>query len=547
MQTRGAMSPRDLRRTFDTVRHLRARQIWYQARHRLRRPTLTREASKSYAPVALKMQPGAVRRVSYTPRSTFEFLNERHDLGVPIDWNAEQLPLLWRYNLHYFDFLHQPSMGPETGFALMDDWVAHHTPAAGAVGWQPYTLSLRIVNWLKFMSGHGKFPRTLVESLAVQTENLERQIEYHILGNHLFANAKALWFAGAFLANDDWLRIGRNIVLEQLPEQFLPDGGHFELSPMYHALAVEDLLDLVNLCVASGDQRSAETLREYAQRALGWLGAIVNDAGRLPLLNDSAEGIAPDWQELSAYAERLNIPSQETSERIAFQSGWTGRELSGYWVVENADFRLVFDTARLGPDYLPGHAHCDMLSILLNFRGDPILADTGVFEYAESQRRTHSRSAAAHNTVALDDLEQGDIWKSFRMGRRGHPRPAVVTGDGLACAHDGFAKWVPGLAHERTLTLVQNGFEIRDAVKGPANHRAVARYHFAPGVNVAARGDGRYSVGKQLTFEVMGAHGSLATSEYYPEFGLVEVRTCLVVTADFEHAKEFVVRCTSSS
>ena len=33
----------------------------------------------------------------------------------------------------------------------------------------------------------------------------------------------------------------------ELPEQILADGGHFELSPMYHALVLEDLLDLVNI------------------------------------------------------------------------------------------------------------------------------------------------------------------------------------------------------------------------------------------------------------------------------------------------------------
>ena len=30
-------------------------------------------------------------------------------------------------------------------------------------------------------------------------------------------------------------------------EQFLDDGGHFERSSLYHALAYEDLLDLINL------------------------------------------------------------------------------------------------------------------------------------------------------------------------------------------------------------------------------------------------------------------------------------------------------------
>jgi uncharacterized heparinase superfamily protein len=32
----------------------------------------------------------------------------------------------------------------------------------------------------------------------------------------------------------------------ELPEQVLADGGNFERSPMYHAIFLEDVLDLIN-------------------------------------------------------------------------------------------------------------------------------------------------------------------------------------------------------------------------------------------------------------------------------------------------------------
>ena len=55
--------------------------------------------------------------------------------------------------------------------------------------------------------------------------------------NHLFANAKALIFAGLFFDDDEsekWLNTGLNILAREMDEQILSDGGHFELSPMYH-------------------------------------------------------------------------------------------------------------------------------------------------------------------------------------------------------------------------------------------------------------------------------------------------------------------------
>jgi hypothetical protein len=55
-----------------------------------------------------------------------------------------------------------------------------------------------------------------VHSLAVQARHLSRRLEYHLLGNHLFANAKALVFAGLFFQGDEadaWLADGHGDIL----------------------------------------------------------------------------------------------------------------------------------------------------------------------------------------------------------------------------------------------------------------------------------------------------------------------------------------------
>ena len=50
-----------------------------------------------------------------------------------------------------------------------------------------------------------------------------QQLEFHILANHLFANAKALVFAGSYLAEDMWLKKGLEILDKEISEQFLDD------------------------------------------------------------------------------------------------------------------------------------------------------------------------------------------------------------------------------------------------------------------------------------------------------------------------------------
>ena len=85
------------------------------------------------------------------------------------------------------------------------------------VGWEPYPLSLRIVNWLKFLvrygrdleqRGEGRKIDLLLPSLAQQAATLDRRLEKDLLGNHLLKNIKALLFAGALLETPRGMRGG---------------------------------------------------------------------------------------------------------------------------------------------------------------------------------------------------------------------------------------------------------------------------------------------------------------------------------------------------
>jgi uncharacterized heparinase superfamily protein len=381
----------------------------------------------------------------------------------------------------------------------------------------------------------------------LQALNLQNRVEYHLLGNHLWANGKALWIAGTFLGMDKIASLGHRIVCGELKQQFLPDGGHFELSPMYHSIILEDLLDLINLCKASGtDAALLPTLREVAEKSLAWLQAIVDEEGNIPLLNDSAHGVTPRFDELGSYARRLGLPTPVDQDDEVKIGPWTRRNLSGYLVLRKGPFRMVFDTALLGPDYLLGHAHCDMLSVLMDFDGKNIWTDTGVLEYEEGARRLYSRGTSAHNTVILDGLEQAEIWKSFRVGRRGYPKGFLVGDHAVTCSHTGFEIWKKGLVHTRTVKLEGDGFEIIDRVGGPGKHSYKALFHFHPEAKVVPAGKG-YLVNDCLAINPSGAGSRLRTSEYYPEFGRIEERPCIVLEGEFSNSSSFGVRCTSCS
>ena len=161
---------------------------------------------------------------------------------------------------------------------LIERWLLDN-PAPDGNGWEPYARSMRIVNWIKWYVTGNSLSKLATESLFLQSRALAQQIEYHLLANHLLANAKALYFAGLFFDHPEaatWREIGARILRDEVQEQILWDGGHFELSPMYHQIMLFRVLDCINLVEHNGWKKHEliELLKRKAVSMLGWLNAI---------------------------------------------------------------------------------------------------------------------------------------------------------------------------------------------------------------------------------------------------------------------------------
>src|SRR6185437_2341465 len=304
-------------RYWHTARHLKARQVVGRLLYRLNRPRIYAAAAP---PLRAPSIGSWVRSVRRTPRmvgeETFVFLNEARSLSDH-GWDDPAVPKLWRYNLHYFDDLLSDARTEHQEWRqlLLRRWVRENPPGSGS-GWEPYPTSLRLVNWVKFALDCDVLPAECLESLAVQARWLARRLELHLLGNHLFVNAKALVFAGLFFSGPEaerWVNRGLEILHAQTREQILKDGGQFERSPMYHALALEDMLDLCNAVGAFVEAVPATwrsfvaTWPEIIGRMRHWLASMCHPDGEISLFNDAAIGVAPMPRALEDYAERLGL------------------------------------------------------------------------------------------------------------------------------------------------------------------------------------------------------------------------------------------------
>jgi len=463
--------------------------------------------------------------------SRFEFLRSAHDINDG-GWDDPALPRLWRYQLHYFDDLaaRDASSRAKWHADLIQRWIQEN-PVGVGTGWDPYPTSRRIVNWIKWMWAGNPASPAEIQSLAEQGRWLYDRMEWHLLGNHLLANAKALVFAGAFFNGPEaegWLMRGMGILQEQLVEQILPDGGHFERSPMYHALVLEDLLDVANVCNNTAIQVSADwlaRLEELIQRMETFLNGMVHPDGEIAFFNDAAIDGAPSAAELRAYRGRLGLKAGTPVEAVT-----TTFPDTGYVRVQTGALVALLDVGPVGPDYLPAHAHADTLSFELSVGGQRVLVNSGTSEYSPGERRQRERGTAAHNTVTLGGRDSSEVWGAFRVGRRARAFRQEITNTTHGCrvsgCHDGYS-WLPGRpAHCRTWEFWEHGVEITDTMAG--DEPIESHWHFHPRCKVHLAGDSlhcTYDGAPLLTLRVTGAEWHVEASEYAPMFGVREPNT----------------------
>jgi len=457
-------------RIFHTLRHLLPRQVAYQFLYRITGRLTKNNAARTQVRRAVEKQ--------WDQPVRFSFLNLTVDFPSPanIDWNFAGHGKLWTYNLNYFEFLSDRSFAE--GSALISAWIdGKHTHRDG---WEPYPTSLRLVSWIQFYLDAGReMPPETIDSVRRQYESLWSKREFHLGGNHLLENALALSLTAHFLPGISATDGPDRLLITELAEQYLPDGAHYELSPMYHLTLLKRMLVVYDAMLKLGTISATkvptlttklpsivQTLHDSLTKQLGWAVAFCTPDGRYAHFNDSTDGIAPALADLRVFAAALAISPAPV--RLG---------ACGYRRWQHGPYDLWIDAAGIGPGYIPGHAHADNLTFELHLNGRPVIVDPAISTYEKNGRRTWERSTPAHNTVTLNDRNSSDVWGGFRVGRRANTTLEVDTETRLTASHNGYET-----PHRRTFESVGATLLITDEVNTSA--AAVARFHFAHDLRV---------------------------------------------------------------
>ncbi|MYD87481.1 MAG: hypothetical protein F4Y14_15650, partial [Acidobacteria bacterium] len=166
------------------------------------------------------------------------------------------------------------------------DFVATNPPRYG-VNWRSaMEVAIRVANWLlarDLFLGCGArfdpdfeavFKRSVREHGRHIAGNLERTPAWS--NNHYLANLPGLIFVAAYSPPSRetarWWRVGIEGLAGEIDRQFLADGGHFEASTSYHALAVE-LVSYALALVCARERRAEKGTERHPAGARSLLSA----------------------------------------------------------------------------------------------------------------------------------------------------------------------------------------------------------------------------------------------------------------------------------
>ncbi len=493
-----------------TLAHLSAAQVWHRTRLGLRRRWWERTQGRvdaRYRRRAERLAPtrfdhpglAAVARLREAARPAdealaaardalvgrFRFLGRSLELGRPVCWQRADLDTgtrLWKTLLHELSVaedlarafrLSGESAYRERLFELVADWRAGSPIGCRGFArdaWNARAVANRLVHLAVAGSllGVGRDDpqaERLGREIGLHGLFLRDNLELDLRGNHLLRNAVGLVFAQELCGG---VPDAAALLESEVREQFLDDGCHVERVPLYHAIAVRDLLETQALL---GD-RAPGWLIDALRRAAGFLEALLLGDGELPLLGDSWLGELDPRRLAAAVRERVGDP-------IPTRGG-----ASGLLALASGSARAVLRAGPHGPDYQLGHAHADLLSFELSLGAHRVVTDTGTSTYDAGAERQQLRSTAAHNTLQLDGAEQIEAWGSFRTGRRGRASLRMRGESGGWCwawaRHDAWRQLSGAPVHERLLAVGDGAAFVLDAVAGAGRHRIESRLHLHP-------------------------------------------------------------------
>jgi len=276
---------------------------------------------------------------------------------------------------------------------------------------------------------------------------------------------------------------------------------------MYHSLAMEDLLDLLQLTSYLPSSFPSKKILHKYKKGMQWLSYMKYKNDELSHFNDCSNGIAPSFEELNNFGGKIGIDTD-----LKLDTKFYHFIQSGFSVLKDDYIHLITDIGKIGPEYLPGHAHADSLSFELSIKGQRVI---------------------------VNSQNSSEVWSGFRVARRANVYDINIDSEDhfnknirISACHDGYKRLKSSPIHKRIWNYNERSLFISDFITGNKNH-IISRFYFHPEIQIIQK-DKHFFISKEnislAVIEIQNAKEiNLVHTSYHDKFGHRRLNECIEV------------------
>jgi hypothetical protein len=348
--------------------------------------------------------------------------------------------------------------------------------------------------------------------------------KYSSADNHLIGEAAGMFVAAStwprWAECEAWQKHARQLLEQEIQRQFSADGVNLEQAFCYQKFAMEFLL-AAGLCARARHADFSETYWQRIGAAGRFVASVLPAQAGMPAIGDGDDsrvmGLAFD-DDACPYRSLVTLIGRATA-----QPDLSDRELDddgqldwlyprpplrietlavvplpryfphgGYAVLGSKfdtrrETRLLFDIGNLGLNRVAGHGHADALALTLHHHGKALLIDSGTYCYNLAPAfRAYFRGTTAHNTAAVDGLDQACYGGSFLWLSDINTKveECVVSEkfDRIRASHDGYMRLSDPVRHVREIRFDKDKalIHVEDRLECRNSHNIAIYWHFHP-------------------------------------------------------------------
>ena len=327
---------------------------------------------------------------------------------------------------------------------------------------------------------------------------LASQLEYHgveYTHNHAFNNGRALFLGGISLNDDNYIKLGIEIIDERISALISEDGFLVEGSSHYHFLFTRWILECLWVATIAGKCEFAIKLESVCisliRRCWFFLVESSNKNTTIPLIGDVSPDFSPDWlvdlpkcqllgentpdyQNLEGWAALWNStkPILNLQDNLSLpKQGWHSYPKSNWHRLDEGNWTCFWHLESGGGRSLT-HAHPDALGFVLYWKGIEIFSDPGRMGYLPNNpMHAYGLSPVACNSLLVDHLSpvagarmhHGRIPQHYRRCSVDIIHKQTISGTKVTITHDGFNRlWKKKLRHFREFCFGNEIFTVTD-------------------------------------------------------------------------------------